>query len=389
MVAYQTAYLKANYPVEFLAASMTLDQHDTDKLNVFRQELARQNISLAPPDVQKSGPIFTVETDAEGKQTVRYALAALKGVGGAAMESLASVRAEGGPFKSLGDFARRIDAKSINKRVLESLAQAGAFDSLHPNRAAVHGLVEQMVQLASGAAAERDSNQVNLFGGESMPDLTPKEIRDWPLHDRLQKEFDSVGFYLTAHPLDDYKLAMDRLGVVRQNQLAAKLAGGPTRVKMAGTITARQERTSKKGNRFCFLGLTDATGAYEVMVFSELLPVVRELADAGKPVLVTADARMEGEGLRMTAAAIAPLDEAAQGAAAGLRIFLRDASPIASLRQIFYDEGPQLKGKGLVSLLVDVDDKEVEIHLPNRYAVSPSLRQRVKTVPGVVDVQEV
>ena len=389
MVAYQTAYLKANYPVEFLAASMTLDQHDTDKLNIFRQELARQSIPLAPPDVQKSGPTFTVETDAEGKQTVRYALAALKGVGGAAMQSLADNRAEGGPFKSLGDFARRIDAKSINKRVLESLAQAGAFDSLHPNRAAVHGLVEQMVQLASGAAAERDSNQVNLFGGESMPDLTPKDIRDWPLHDRLQKEFDSVGFYLTAHPLDDYKLAMDRLGVVRQNQLAAKLAGGPTRVKMAGTITARQERTSKKGNRFCFLGLTDATGAFEVMVFSELLPLVRELADAGKPVLVTADARMEGEGLRMTAAAIAPLDEAAQGAAAGLRIYLRDPSPIGSLRQIFHDEGPQLKGKGLVSLLVDVDDKEVEIHLPNRYAVSPSLRQRVKTVPGVVDVQEV
>jgi len=289
----------------------------------------------------------------------------------------------------LGDFARRIDAKSINKRVLESLAQAGGFDSLHPNRAAVHASVEQMVGLASGAAAERESNQVNLFGGADMPDLTPPAIRDWGLHDRLQKEFDSVGFYLTAHPLDDYKLAMDRLGVIRQSQLAAKLAGGPTRVKMAGTITARQERTSKKGNRFCFLGLTDATGAFEVMVFSELLPVVRELAEAAKPVLVTADAKMDGEGVRLTAAAIAPLEEAAQGTAAGMRIYLRDPTPLASLRQIFHEEGSQLRGKGLVSLLVDVDDKEVEIHLPNRFAVSPALRQRVKTVPGVVDVQEV
>lgn len=389
MVAYQTAYLKANYPVEFLAASMSLDQHDTDKLNLFRQELGRLGIPLAPPDVQKSGATFTVETRADGSQTVLYALAALKGVGMAAMASVEAARAADGPFKSLGDFARRIDARSINKRVLESLAQAGGFDQLHPNRAAVHAAVEQMVQLASGAAAERESNQVNLFGGQDMPDLTPPSIRDWSLHDRLQKEFDAVGFYLTAHPLDDYKLAMDRLGVTRQNQLAAKLSGGPTRVKMAGTITARQERTSKKGNRFCFLGLTDATGAFEVMVFSELLPVVRELGDAGKPVLVTADGRIEGEGIRLTAAAIAPLEEAAQGTAAGMRIYLRDSAPLESLRQIFYDEGAALRGKGLVSLFIDIDDREVEIHLPNRYAVSPGLRQRVKILPGVVDVQEV
>ena len=148
LVAYQTAYLKANYPVEFLAASMTYELANTDKLNVFRQELTRQDIALLPPDINKSYPTFSVERQADGSLAVRYALAAVKNVGLGAIQIMVKTREEGGPFRSLADFCERIDPKALNKRQLENLVLAGAFDSIHPNRKQVFEAVEQMLRQA-------------------------------------------------------------------------------------------------------------------------------------------------------------------------------------------------------------------------------------------------
>ncbi len=388
LVAYQTAYLKANYPVEFLAALMTFDIANTDKLNVFRQELERLKITLLPPDINRSQADFSVEfPPGEERGAVRYALAAAKGVGLAAMQALVAERERNGPFKDLADFARRLDTRQINKRQLEALVKAGAFDSLEPNRARVFAAIETILRFAAAAADERASSQASLFGGGSAPKLSLPQIPDWPLHERLQNEFEALGFYLSAHPLDAYAKGLQRLGVIRSSELAGRLAaGGAARVKLAGTVIGKQERTSAKGNRFAFVQLSDAGGVYEVTLFSEVLATSRELLNSGKPLLISADARIEEETIKLLAQSIQPLDEAVAHAAAGLRIAINDAIALPGLAEVIKGER---KGRGRIAVVVDLgEDGEVEISLPGTYTIAAQTRMKLQTLPGVVEVQE-
>jgi DNA polymerase III subunit alpha len=388
LVAYQTAYMKANYPVEFLAALMTFDLSNTDKLNVFRQDLDRQGIKLLPPDINRSQPKFSVEfPEGAARGAVRYALAAARGVGVAAMEAVVAERATGGPFKDLTDFARRMDAKHVNKRQLEALVKAGAFDSLEPNRARAFAAIETMLRFAASAADERISNQSNLFGGGAAPRLTLPNISDWPLHEKLQNEFEAIGFYLSAHPLDAYAKALKRLGAIRSSELAARLAaGGASRVTLAGTVIGKQERTSAKGNRFAFIQLSDAGGVFEMTLFSELLATSRELLGSGKPLLISADARIEEESIKLLAQSIKPLDDAAAHAAAGLKIALNDPAAIPGLTATIAAER---KGRGRIALVVDLGEEgEVEIAVPGTYAIAAQTRSKLATLPGVTEVQE-
>jgi DNA polymerase-3 subunit alpha len=386
LVAYQTAWLKANYPVAFIAASMTYDMHNTDKLNVFRQELDRLKVKLLPPDVNKSGPDFWV--DAVGEElVVRYALAALKNVGAAAMEAMVSERKEKGPFADLADFARRIDAKAINKRQMENLVRAGALDSLCRNRAQLFDAIEMVMREAQAAAGDRESGQSSLFGGAATPTkLVLPNRPDWAPAEKLQNEFDAIGFYLSAHPMDAYGKSLQRLGVLKSTELVRHLsAGGTSRVKLAGTLNAKQERVSSRGSRYAFLSLSDASGLFEVMLFSELLASARDLLEPNTPLLVTVEARLDDEQLRLTAQQIESLDQAAAKAAAGLKIFIRDPSPLDLLKAMV---GKEARGRGRIVLVAQTEEREVEAWLGGGYALSPAMIGAVKTIPGVVEVQE-
>ncbi|MFP5514053.1 MAG: DNA polymerase III subunit alpha, partial [Alphaproteobacteria bacterium] len=311
LVAYHTAYLKANHPVEFMAASMTLDLGNTDKLNVFRQELARLRVKLLTPDINRSDSIFGVEQLPDGTKAVRYALAAVKGVGQPAMKAVVEERRRNGPFKSLFDFARRLDLKTINKRQLENLACAGAFDGLNPNRAQVHAALETIIRYAQAEAAERDSGIGNLFGGGGggLPEPDLPKVKDWEPLEKLKHEFGAIGFYLSAHPLDAYSGPLGRMKVVRSADLAnVAKAGGMTRRAMAGIIVSKKEKTSKSGNRFAFVELSDAAGGYEVTLFSEILAANRALLEPGNAVLLTVDVQLNGEEIRLTCQEIKPLE---------------------------------------------------------------------------------
>src|SRR5690348_7302472 len=274
LVGYQTAYLKANHPVEFMAASMTLDLGNTDKLNVFRQECDRLGIKLLPPDINRSDVEFTVEATPQGA-AIRYALAAIKGVGAQAMAQLVAERNAKGAFKDLFDLAHRLDVKTFNRRQFECLAKAGALDALNRNRAQTFAACDLLLRHAAAAADERQSQQVNLFGdsdnsGARGPALPA--VGDWPPIERLQHEFDAIGFYLSSHPLDAYGKSLERVGVVRYADLAVRMAGGgATRFRLAGIVIGRKERTSARGNRFAFVQMSDASGVFEVTLFSEVL----------------------------------------------------------------------------------------------------------------------
>ncbi|MGH7054156.1 MAG: DNA polymerase III subunit alpha, partial [Stellaceae bacterium] len=388
LLSYQTAYLKANYPVEFLAALMTLDLGNTDKLNVFRQELDRLGIRLLPPDVNRSQVTFSVEAGGE-KPAIRYALAAVKGVGAQAMADLVAERAARGPFKDLADFARRLESKSFNRRQFEGLAKAGAFDAINPNRRQSFEAAEVVLRRATLAAEERESRQQNLFGGVD-PSFAPRPalpvVEDWPPLERLGHEFAAIGFYLSSHPLDPYGKSLERAGIVRFADLPASLAASPTsRFRLAGIVIGKKERSSARGNRYAFMQMSDMSGTFEVTLFSEVLREARALFDAGEPLVVTVDVRSEEDSLRLTAQKIEPLDAVVARAAAGLKIFVAEERALSPLKSVIAREAG---GRGRVTVVLDLPSREVEIAIPGGFRVDPRFRAAIKALPGIVEVHE-
>jgi DNA polymerase III subunit alpha len=383
-VAFQTAYLKANYPVEFLAASMTLDIGNTDRLNIFRQEAQRLGIKVLPPDVNRSEAVFTVDAE---KQLIFYALAAVKGVGRQAMDHVVEERRANGPFMSLSDFARRIDPKLVNKRAFESLARAGAFDGLNRNRKQVVESADMLLNSAQRNARERESGQVSLFGGpaEGQDDIRLAQTADWPGHERLSEEFSAMGFYLSGHPLDAYAAPLKRLGATTYAAMQDDRRRGGFKAVLAGTMIRKYERRSRNNESYAFVSFSDPTGMFEVMLFPEVLAASRPLLEAGKSVLITASAEWDGDELKLRAAAIADLDAAAANAGEGLKVYLQDGSSLGAIAS-------QLKqpGKGIVTFVVPgAPGEEVEIKLPKTLQVTVALKNAIKSLPGVAQVESV
>ena len=387
LVAYQTGYLKANHPVEFMAATMTLDMQNTDKLEGFKSELKRLGIDLLPPDVNHSGVGFTVEQTADGNWAVRYALAAIKNVGAGAIEGMFSARDEGGPFKDLADFAGRLDTGLINKRLIENLVRAGGLDCLHDNRAEMMAGAESILRHVQAGAEARNSDQGALFGGETdRPDLKLPVKEDWRQMERLDKEREAFGFFLSAHPLDAYSATLAAQGVITArdlDDLTAEQCRKPLR--MAATMASKRERISKSGNKYAFIQLSDATGSFEAVVFSEVLVASRELMESGQPMLITLDAKHEDDQVRLMVAKLTPLEEAIAARLDNLRIQLKDGTPVDEIREIIDADG---RGNGRILLVAQSNGHEVEVALPNRYAISPETLGRVKDVPGVMDIRQ-
>jgi DNA polymerase III subunit alpha len=382
VVSYQTAYLKANFPVEFLAASMTLDMGNTDKLMLFRREAQRLGIKVVPPSVNGSGVDFTVKDG-----TILYSMAALKNVGAGAVQQIVAAREEGGHFGSLGEFSRRVDAKALNRRALESMTKAGAFDSLNPNRAQVLDGIDTVIGIANRSASEAAAGQNDMFGGmKTASEELVLPVRDaWLPMEKLAQEFEAVGFYLSGHPLDEYIKPLARLGVESWLSFQEKvLTKGATAAKLAGTITYKQERRSKTGNKFAFVGFSDPTGQFETIVFSDTLNTVRDLLEPGKAVIARVEADLDGEEIKLRLQGLEILDKAAAAVVQGIQIFVRDAKSLESI-------GKRLQpgGRAPVRLtLITEKNGEIEIGLGSKFAITPQVRGAIKAIAGVVDVQD-
>ncbi len=378
-VAYQTAYLKANYPVEFLAASMTLDMGNTDKLAVFAGEARRLEIDVLAPDINKTEIEFAVKDGA-----VIYTLSALKNVGRAAVEHLCEIRAEGGPFKSFGDFANRVDGRTINKRALESMAKAGAFDSLNANRAQVLAGTGAILGMASRTSADAELGQNDFFGGgDLVEDVVLPPAEQWLPLEKLNAEFEAIGFYLSGHPLDDYMSSFGALNVDTYTGFVEKaLKKGARAGKLAGTVVARQERTSKSGNKFAFVSFSDPTGQYETVCFGDLLGSAREMLEPGTGVIIRVEADVEDEEIKLRLQGVELLDKAVNNVAQGLTIFVRDETPLDSIAKRLTNGG-----KSPVKLVVQVEGgQEVEIMLGRKFTVTPQIKGAIKAISGVVEV---
>ena len=390
VVSYQTAWLKTNHPVEFMAGVMNCDIHQTEKLAIYFEEV-KKGLALpwVPPCVNRSAPTFVVCGGA-----LHYALGGLKNVGVEAMRLITDGRGDR-PFATLYDFARRVDLKRIGKRPLEMLARAGAFDQLDRNRRRVFDSIEALMGYSAAIFEQKNSNQVSLFGdaGEDLPEPRLSTVEDWLPAERLTEEFTAVGFYLSGHPLDDYAAALKRKQVQTLEDVTAQAARAPAVVKMAGVVAARQERKSARGNRFAFVQLSDTTGGYEVTVFAEPLEQYRDALEPGARVVITAEATMEAEQLKLLCRAVQPIDEVvADAGSAGLRIFVDDPAAIDTVARVLQDAARTVTrgGRGPVHFcLMDTAlPGEVEVASGRDYPVNPQVKGALKSLGGVVTVEE-
>jgi DNA polymerase-3 subunit alpha len=378
LVAYQTAYMKANYPVEFIAASMTLDMGNTDKLSEFRTEAERLGIVLSPPSINRSG----IEFDVEGN-TIIYALAALKGVGRQAVESIIAARQQK-LFDDLADFAGRFNPRAVNKRVLESLAAAGAFDAFEQNRARVFAVVDTLLGRAQRTQDTAAVGQSELFGGPAQREPIALPALDaWLPAERLRREYEAIGFFLSGHPLDDYAGALKRMKVQSWVEFCNSVKGGATAGRVAATVVSRAERRTKTGNKMGIIGLSDPSGHYEAVIFSEGLAEYRDTLEPGANLILFLSGEVQGDEVRARIQSAQALDEASARMQSSLRIYIKDVTSLASLQKRL-----EPRGEGEVTLVIRLEDgSEAEIKLPGRFKVTPQVAGAIKAVPGVVQVE--
>ena len=392
LIAYQTAWFKANHPVEFLAASMTLDKPNTDKLSEFANEARRMGIVVEPPSVVTGGVDFEVHPGRpkDGKTpelAIRYALSAVKGVGDGQAQGIVAARGDR-PFKDLADFAGRLNPRDANKRVLESLTAAGGFDDLDIERAKVFAGIETLLAVANRRAQERLEGQSALFDSDTAETLALANVPGWTLTERLQREFNAVGFFLSGHPLDGYASVLGRLRVLRWTDFVRSVKGGASAGRLAATVLDRAERRTRSGSKMGIVQLSDQSGQYEAILFQEGLNQFRDQLVKGASVLLGIQAQLEGEDVRARIVSVEDLDEAAQRVQKGLQIFVRSPEALASIGKMLGERGPSESGMGEVSIVAMTADRaEAEIRLPGRYKISPQIAGAIKAIPGIVAVE--
>nr|WP_303695796.1 DNA polymerase III subunit alpha [Brevundimonas subvibrioides] len=391
LISYQTGWLKANHPVEFFAASMSLDLSNTDKLAVFYQDARKFEVPVRAPDVNASSADFDVSWD-EGKGAVLYALGAIRNVGLEAMKHVVEVRETGGRFADIFDFLERVDPRAVNKRALEGLAKAGAFDSIHPNRRQLFEQADTLMAYCQSVAADRTSSQVSLFGadqaGASRPRL--KSLEPWVGPERLDQELSAVGFYLSGHPLEDMEGALRRKRVTFVAEAVQRAEQGHDAFLMAGVVRRRQERASQKsGEKFAFVTFSDPTGEFECLFPPEQLRKCRELLEVGAALMVRVRAKSSDGEVRFFGDDCSRLETLVDDASVGLRVHVSARSTDPAAIQVRLARALAQGKGGEVTLIASLDGRrEVEVRLPGRYRLDGALRGALKSAPGVLMLED-
>jgi len=384
VVAYQTAYLKAHFPVDFIAASMSLDLSNSDKLASFVQDAKRIGVKVLPPDLNKSEADFSVERSDDGL-AVRYALGAVRNVGLTAMESVAGERRREGAFKALYDFAERVDPKAVNRRQLENLAKSGVFDTIEPDRARALAACEVIAAYAQRAAEERASAQASLFGAEE-PSARPAfpKAPAWSAQDRLDAERESVGFYLSGHPLSEFFVdAGDRY-----SSYADILEEGETEPRaymMAGVVRRIQYRPAMSGGTLAFVSMSDPTGDFEGMIMPEYVAAARDVLEVGKAFGFRGRVRWRDGDLKLAADSFEPVEAAEARIGDDLRIVLKEGAPLQLLAQTLAALPKPQPGEArpLRLVLRLKDGREIELDTKRLAPGGPAARAALKAARGV------
>ena len=386
LLAYQTAWLKAHHPHEFFAASMAYDIHQTDKLAIFADDMKRLGVRYLSPDINRSQADFFVEKTEEGL-AVRYALGALKGVGEGAMEELVRDREERGVFKSLDDFALRTNPQLINKRQLETLAAAGAFDSINDNRAGVYGAAERIMAVCQRSHGERNSFQAS-FDMVTKPagdEIRLSEDVYWSTADRTGHEREAFGFYFQAHPLDRYQHLAKSFGA--RDIVSLGEIDIPPGARIGATIAALVEdcrpRTSARGNKYMMATISDKSAQTIATCFEDsAVPDLERCAREGGCAVLTVelDKRAGEDTPRVSIKRVQPFEGLANTARLVLDVTIDDVQAIPILAGII---GDQRGGRGEVLAHVAIPGGEAELVLGRDFRLDGELAQKIENVPGI------
>ena len=386
LISYQTAYLKCHFPVEFMCAVMDLDMTNTDKLASFVAECKTMNFKVLPPDINLSGAEFCVEDG-----NIRYALGAVKGASAGAMEGIVAERVAHGPYKSISDFCHRIDIKYINRKQLEQLIKAGAFDCIEKNRAMLFENIDNILRNIYSATEIKTSTQSSLFGAEELTSkIKLKDAPDWPNLEKLRLESEAIGFYLSAHPLDGYRESMEKLGLKNSEEIFAGLrVGDSVQASVGACVEKVQIRVSKSGNKYAFVGLSDASGAFEALMFSDALAKYENVFNAGVPVCVKLkiDQQEENARPRVMIESAKTIDEAIAQHAKGAVIYVTNVAAVSGVKDILAKDK---KGANKVYIVPEIKDWDIRIELDGGYAFADiNILGKLRAVAGVSAVKEI
>ncbi|PCJ89825.1 MAG: DNA polymerase III subunit alpha [Hyphomicrobiales bacterium] len=399
MVAYHTAYLKANYPVEFLAASMTMDMGNTEKLSDFHQEAKRMGIKVLAPNVAKSGYEFDVSED-----RILYAMGALKGLGQNVADAIVAARTEH-PFDDISDFAERVDSKVLNKRSMEALICAGALDQFDGSRARLSSGVERILAHSHRVTENTKSGQDELFGsqGSAREAISMPVARDWDVSETLAREHKAVGLYLSAHPLDQYSKQLAENNILSWESFSKQVHAGKSAGKIAATIIAKQERRTRTGAKMGILVLSDPTGQFEATLYAERLSEYREQLEIGQSFefVVGADLDDETDDVRVRIQSMKPIGAAMTAGYSKLKIFLENENSFSFIKQemdqleigkkptqIMAGKPIPIRSEGKVELILmlDKNTREATLELVGKYGLSKDIAGAIKSIPGVIDI---
>lgn len=372
LISYQTAYLKAHYPAQFMAALLSCDVNNTDKVVLYINECKSHDIGVLPPDINESDKDFNVI-----EERIRFGLAAVKNVGGAALDSIIEEREKEGPYKSLEDFCARIDSRRVNRRVIESLIKTGAFDSLGVKRSQLFAILDQAMDQAQAAQRDKQSGQISLFGMLPQEDPTKlagiplPNIPEWSQKKLLAAEKEMVGFYISGHPLDNFREELRELVDADLVELVA--SKHEHQVRVGGLVRSYKEHKSKKKERMAFITLEDLTGSIEVIIFPRLFAECADLLIGEEPLIIQGKLQTDEEqGAKIIADSVDTLLEARKKFTERATILLRADSisrpKVEGLKQVlqkFYGPCP-------VNLTIHFDQRgEVDIAIPKDMTIIP------------------
>ena len=384
LVSYQTAYLKAHHPVAFMCAVMTLDMTNVDKLQGYKEECKKLGFKVLPPDINHSEADFAVENG-----NIRYALGAIKGVGAANMQSIVEERKKHGPYKDMSDFIHRTDFKQINRRQMEQLCKAGAFDCLEKNRGKIFANIETIMQHIYSSTELKTSSQASLFGTEELhTKVKLADKPDWPELEKLKVEAEAIGFYISAHPLDSYREGMEKLGVKPAAEVYSGVrVGDNIRAKLAGCVTSFQKRISKSGNKYAFLQLSDGSSNFEGLLFSDGLAKYEEVINSGLPLLVSVSITKENEEAmpRTMINLVETLDQAIANVSSGLIIYVNDVSAVKPIHEVLRHDN---NGVNKIYIKPDVPEWDVRIELAGGFAFVNDTMSKIRAISGVTTIKE-
>ena len=373
VIAYQTAFLKTHHPKEFFAASMSTELGNQAKLSEFYEELKRLNIEIQRPCINSCFAEFK-STD----KKFYYALGAIKSVGFEAINQIVKEREINGQFKSLDNFINRVDPKNINKLQLEGLVKAGAFDSLENNRKAFHDKIPNIILASKSVFENKINNQVNLFddSNQTKKSLVQTSVNDWPFEERLAKEFESIGFFISDHPINEYKEIFDIYKIQNFNSFISSTSNETI---LAATIMKIQEKKTQKGNPFAIIKFSDLGGVFELFVFSEILDQNRDILNEGKSLLITVIKDIGNQAnrfKRISVRKLVSLGEISKYSIPKITFEIEEVDNLKKLKDLISE-----RGDTNVKIVVQNNSKNLIFELSEKRKINPEILKSLKNEP--------